>query len=111
MRVEFKQCHLKIGDIEMVVEHPIIDALACGEYAFIIFDYSDFPPELQANNLSCYDNTGRSIWDAKTPMNIPSSAYTNFVSVEPDLVVGNFAGFEATINKGSGDVISSRFTK
>lgn len=95
----------------MVVEHPIIDVRTDGNLVFVITDYSDFPPEYRANNLECYDHHGKTIWCASSPVNSATSAYTDFISVTPDLIVGNFAGFDATIDKNTGAVITSQFTK
>ena len=111
MKLEYLDCRLKINDIEMVVEHPIAVAISDGERAFIIFDYSDFPPQFRPNNLVCFDGAGHEAWCGENPVQLGSSAYTNFVSVSPHLVVGNFAGYDVTLNKETGKVLDLKFLK
>jgi len=111
VKLEYNECLLKIDELELVLEHPISVAVTDGERAFVIFDYMAFPPEYQAKNLVCFNNAGREIWCAENPLHQSSSAYANFVEVSPQLVVGNFAGWEMCINKDSGKVQGLKWTK
>lgn len=111
MILEFKECYLNINGNEMVVEHPVTDARSDGDRVYIIFDYSDFPPEYQANNLECFDSSGKPLWCAKSPVESPETGYVNFLAISPELVVGCFSGYNATIDKSTGKIISVRFAK
>ena len=111
MNIEFSECILKIDGNPIVFEHPIISARTDGELIYLIFDYIDFPKDMQANNLECIDSNGNFKWCAESPLNSPSSAFSNFIEFESKLVVGNFAGFNATINKATGIIESTEFTK
>ena len=95
----------------MICEHPILDAKTDGKQVYVLWDYTDFPEDMQANNLECYNGSGEPVWCSLSPIQSANSAYTNFVSISPELIVGNFAGCDATIDKATGNVISTKFTK
>ena len=111
MNIEFEECVLEINGNQMVFEHPISSASTDGDLIFLIFDYSDFPIDRQANNLECIDQAGNFLWCAVSPINSPAGAFTNFVEVEKNLVVGNFAGYDAVIDKKTGEVVDTKFTR
>ncbi|MBI2307903.1 MAG: hypothetical protein HYU78_11440 [Rhodocyclales bacterium] len=111
MTIAFRECVLKIDQIEMVVEHPIASAVEDGNHIYVIFDYSDFSKDHQANNLVCFDRSGYFVWYAENPVHMASSAYTGFISLSPQLVVGNFSGYEVQLNRETGKVQKLRFTK
>ncbi len=47
------------------------------------YDYGDFPKDQQAINLESIDEMGNFKWCAESPINSPSSTFTNFVEFRP----------------------------
>ena len=90
--------------------YPVVDACELAEVIVVLYDYMAFPRELPARNLFAYRPNGTLLWRAADIGHGPVDAYTNIISEKP-LVVGNFAGYECTVDVRTGQVRSTRFTK
>ena len=109
--MQFEKSVLRIDDAEHVLDLPIIDAASDGMRVYIVFDYMAFPKNQPTNNLVAVDANGRRLWTvAEQPVDHPTAAYTNIIRTDP-LTVGNFAGFMCVIDRVSGKLVQSEFTK
>ncbi|MEM1370058.1 MAG: hypothetical protein AAGG02_19050 [Cyanobacteria bacterium P01_H01_bin.15] len=111
MNVRFNESVLRVDDTDHVLDFPIIDAATDGDRVYVVFDYTAFPKNKPAGNLSAYDKDGHRLWTVSgNPIDHPTAAYTNIIDLKP-LTVGNFAGFVCQINETTGELIQSDFTK
>jgi len=93
------------------VDYHVLDAREIGDVVVVIFDYMEFPRDLPARNLFGYaGKTGKLLWRAADIGMGAADAYTNIISESP-LLVGNFAGFNCTIDTTSGQILGNKFTK
>jgi len=70
----------------------------------------EFPENSPAQNLYAYSPSGAELWRADAHTTLSTDGYTNFISEDP-LVVGNFAGYNVTIDPENGKILDSQFTK
>ena len=95
----------------ITAEHPVLAAREIGEFVVVVYDYMRFPQGQPARNLYAYSAASRRLaWRADDIGAGATDAYTNILSERP-LVVGNFAGYNCTIDLGTGKVLSTAFTK
>lgn len=97
------------GDF-FLLDHPVVDARRIGDRIIVLFDYMTFPEDKSARNLFAYTLEGNKLWCADDIGCGPVDAYVNFISESP-LIVGNFAGYECSVDISCGKILSSRFTK
>lgn len=90
--------------------HHVLEAVEEAGLVFVIYDYMAFSPQKPARNLWAYNLAGDKLWRAQEGGQGVVDAYTHFVSLTP-LTVTNFSGFVCVIDKSSGQLISSSFTK
>ena len=101
---------------KMMKELPFkteLDVLDWRELAgrfLVIYDYMQFPKNPPARNLFAHAADGTELWRAEPISTESADAYTNFISESP-LVVGNFIGFNVTIDPQTGKVVDKVFTK
>jgi hypothetical protein len=76
----------------------------------VIYDYMQFPQNSPARNLVAHSMDGSELWRAESISALSTDAYVNFISKSP-LVVGNFAGYDVTIDPETGTVLNMKFTK
>ena len=92
-------------------EYPVLEIREIGELVVVVYDYMAFPRGQPARNLFAYSTTsGQLAWRADDIGMGATDAYTNILSEQP-LVVGNFAGYNCTIDLRSGRVVTKAFTK
>ena len=101
---------LQLDETILDLPHPILDARQLGDRIVVIFDYMDFPKWRQARNLRAFDRQGRELWIAEHPTNETADCYVNFMRDDP-LTVGNFVGYRCVIDKATGKLVESEFTK
>jgi hypothetical protein len=85
-------------------------ALKLEDRVIVIHDYMAYPLNKAAPNLVAYSLTDELLWVAENPGKGATDAYTNFISESP-LIVGNFAGFNCTIETITGRLLHAEFTK
>ncbi len=76
----------------------------------VIHDYMQYPKDSPARNLVAYSKDGAEVWAAESISTLSTDAYVNFISEAP-LIVGNFAGYNVSIDLETGVVLDKRFTK
>jgi hypothetical protein len=91
-------------------QYPVIEAREIGKYVLVLYDYMSFPDQEPARNLFAYDRNGQLLWRSVHIGSGAADAYTNILSEEP-LIVGNFSGFNCTIDIRTGEVTTKSFTK
>jgi hypothetical protein len=91
-------------------EKTVLKWKQVGNKYLVIFDYMEFPSNAPARNLYAFTSQGRQLWIADSISKGNTDAYTNFISEQP-LIVGNFAGYNVTINIRTGKVLKTQFTK
>jgi hypothetical protein len=90
--------------------HRVLDARQVGGRILVLYDYMAFPRGYPSRNLYAHDLSGELLWRADDIGAGAVDGYTNFISEEP-LVVGNFAGYDVTIDPETGRVLERVFTK
>lgn len=90
---------------------PVLDAHEIGNVIVVVYDYMAFPSNEPAKNLFAYSGiSGSELWRGEDIGAGATDGYTYIMSESP-LVVGNFAGFDCTIDIKTGKIISTAFTK
>lgn len=110
MKLEFGTDWIEHEGRILKVEYPIMDARTIGGFIIVLHDDMHFARGVSARNLFAYKLDGTIAWRADDIGQGAVDAYTNFLSENP-LVVGNFAGFNCTVDISSGTVLSTQFTK
>ena len=89
---------------------PILNWRKIGHIYVVIFDYMTFPKAKPARNMIAFTEDGKEIWRTEAYTKLATDGWVNFISIEP-LIVGNFSGYNATIDLGTGVVLATEFTK
>jgi hypothetical protein len=111
LQIQYSNDTLTIDGRTHVLDRRILDAASYGERVFVVFDYMAYPAHRPARNLVALDRNAGLLWTvADNPADTPAAGYTCIDSVSP-LLVGNFAGYQCTIDAVSGALLKSQFTK
>ena len=97
-------------DLPFQTERPVLDVRRVYDRFIVIFDYMAYPKDAPSPNLSAYDLKGQKLWTTSPHTSMSTDGWVNFASLNP-LKVGNFAGFNATIDLETGQILETEFTK
>jgi len=111
MQLQIDSDQIRYSRGVVYAEHPVLDAREIGPFVVVVYDYIAFPRGEPARNLFAYAvESGQLAWRAEDIRAGATDGYTSIISEEP-LVVGNFAGFDCTIDLSTGKVLTRVFTK
>lgn len=110
MKLEVINNKIDFKDGSIPAPYEVIEAREIDERIVVIYDYMEFPKNKPARNMFAYNKVGKKLWRAQDIGMGATDAYTNILSESP-LNVGNFSGFNVSIDLVTGKVIGREFTK
>jgi hypothetical protein len=106
----FSGNRVTVGDQSWTVPHPVRDARRIADRIVVIYDYMSGPKHEAFHNVEAFDDAGQKLWTAENPGAGAADAYVEFTSEDP-LIIGNFTGFQCTIDPRTGKLLHAEFTK